>query len=336
MSFTNRLDAYQQTHRWLGVPLAVAYKFFEDQGGYLSALITYYGVVSLFPLLLLAVAVVGLVLQGHPGLDAKLVNSTVAQFPIIGPQVKQNIHGFSGSGVALAVGIIGAVYGGLGIAQSAQNALNNVWGVPRRARLNPLRARLRSLMILPTLGGGFLFTSGLSGLATGISSYTTAVHLGVWGRIGAVTASLLANLVIFTVSFRVLTTKAVTLRQVALGAAVAAVAWQGLQLAGTFYIAHKLKGATEAYGTFGIVIGLITWIYIEAVIVIVAAELNVVLHERLWPRSILSPFTDNILLTDADQRAYQNYAQMQQFKAYETIDVAFPESRKRSGRRQPG
>jgi uncharacterized BrkB/YihY/UPF0761 family membrane protein len=63
------LDGYQRRHRWLGLPIAVVYKFVDDQGGYLAALITYYGFLSLFPLLLILATVVGFVLPGAPALQ---------------------------------------------------------------------------------------------------------------------------------------------------------------------------------------------------------------------------------------------------------------------------
>src|ERR1700709_1289050 len=99
------MDAYQRRHRWIGFPLAVLYKFGDDQGSYLTVLITYYGFLSLFPLLLLLVTVLGFVLQGDPALQAKLVTSTLSELPAIGSQLRENVHSLKGSGAGLAVGI---------------------------------------------------------------------------------------------------------------------------------------------------------------------------------------------------------------------------------------
>jgi len=131
------VDAYQRDHRWLGFPLAVSYKFGDDQGAYLTALITYYGFLSLFPLLLLLVTVLGFVLQGDPDLQARLVDSTLAELPIIGSQLRENVHSLRGSGVGLAVGIVGTLYGCLGAAGATQNAFNRAWAVPRNERPTP-------------------------------------------------------------------------------------------------------------------------------------------------------------------------------------------------------
>ena len=51
MGLTDRFDVLQQRHPALGLPLAVIYKYVDDQGSYLAALIAYYALVSLFPLL---------------------------------------------------------------------------------------------------------------------------------------------------------------------------------------------------------------------------------------------------------------------------------------------
>src|SRR5919199_1890131 len=115
MSRVDRLDAYQRRHSWLGMPLAVIYKYFDDRGPYLAALMTYYGFVSLFPLLLLLVTVLGYVAAGDPHVQQSLLNSALRDFPVIGTQIRSNVHGFHGNGVALTVGIIGTLYGGMGV-----------------------------------------------------------------------------------------------------------------------------------------------------------------------------------------------------------------------------
>ena len=126
----SRLDAFQRRHRWLAVPIAVVYKFVDDLGGYLASLITYYGFLSLFPLLLIFSTVLGFLLPGNPELQQQLINSALSQFPIIGDQLTSSAQPLRGSGSGLAIGILVALYGGLGVAVAIQNALNQVWGLP--------------------------------------------------------------------------------------------------------------------------------------------------------------------------------------------------------------
>ena len=123
MRLTDRTDRWQREHSSVGFPVAVAFKFFDDQGSYLAALVTYYGFVSLFPLLLLLTSGLGFVLQGHAELQQSILRSAVSQFPVIGDQLRDP-GSLRGSGPALAFGAGVALYGGLGVAQATQNAMN--------------------------------------------------------------------------------------------------------------------------------------------------------------------------------------------------------------------
>lgn len=319
-----RLDKYQQRHRWVGLPLAVVYKFIEDQGSYLAALITYYGFVSLFPLLLLLVTLLGFALGDNPDLQQQILHSALRDFPIIGDQIGQDINSLHGSVAAVVIGVLGSLYGGLRVTRALQHALNTVWAVPRTLRPDLIRASVRGLSLLLLFGAGLVATTVLAALTTGAGSY--GATLGVGLRIAAILFAVVVNTVLFTVAFRVLTVKDVSISQIRTGAILAAIAWQALQELGTYYVAHGLRGASATYGLFGLVLGLLAWIYVAAVIVVFCAELNAVRGKHLWPRSLLSPFTDNVDLTRADKSAYTSYAQAEQHKGFETIDVAFPPS----------
>ena len=119
MSRTERIDEFQQRHPALGGTIATLYKFQDDQGLYLSALIAYYGFLSLFPLLLLLTSILGFVLQNNPAFEHRILDSTLRQFPVIGDQLSDP-HGLRGNGVALVVSLLVAVYGALGVAHAIQ------------------------------------------------------------------------------------------------------------------------------------------------------------------------------------------------------------------------
>jgi len=144
-------------------------------------------------------------------------------------------------------------------------------------------------------------------------------------RAVAIAAAVTLNVVLFTVAFRLLTARRVTVREIRAGAVAAAVAWQALQWAGTLLLGHKLKGATATYGLFAIVLGALAWIYLGALTTVICAEFNAVRAGQLWPRSLLAPFTDDADLTPADQRAYASYAKTERHKSFEDIDVSFGE-----------
>ncbi|HWK25590.1 MAG TPA: YihY/virulence factor BrkB family protein [Solirubrobacter sp.] len=305
----------------MGFPLAVIYKYADDQGGYLAALITYYGFLSLFPLLLLLVTILGYALHGDVHLQTTLLDSALAQFPLFGSQLRESVHTRAGSGLGLVVGILGTLYGCLGAAQATQNALNRAWAVPRNVRPNPIRSRLRSLLLIGVLGIGVLATTALSGLTTGASAYGATVDTGL--RIAAVLLAMVTNVGLFMLAFRVLTASQIPTRHLRLGAILAGIAWQLVQLLGTYFVSHALKGSHEAYGVFGLVLGLIAWIYLLSLVTVLAAETNVVAQRHLWPRALLTPFTDNVQLTAADKRTYAAYAESERHKGFETVDVAF-------------
>jgi membrane protein len=328
------IDAYQRRHRWLGFPLAVAYKFGDDQGPYLTALIAFYGFLSLFPLLLLLVTILGFVLEGDPNLQAKLVNSTLAELPIIGSQLRENVHSLKGSGVGLVVGIVGTIYGCLGAAGAMQNAFNRAWSVPRNQRPNPIALRLRSLLLLAVLGAGVLVTAALSALPTGAGAFGASVGTAL--GIAAIPVAMLVNVGLFMLVFRVLTGGEVPTRELRIGALVAGVGWEVVQLLGTYFVAHTLKGAPEAYGVFGLVLGLIAWIYLLALVIVLATEVNVVAERGLWPRALLTPFTDRVELTSADERVYTAYAESERRKGFEVVDVGFEPPDEEAGGKDSG
>ncbi|MFF9559003.1 YihY/virulence factor BrkB family protein [Streptomyces albus] len=316
-----RIDAFQQRHRWAGLPLAVVYKIFDDQAVYLVALLTYYTFLSIFPVLLLFVSGLGAFLEGDPELQRRLLNSVLREFPVLGDQIRGRIHPFRSNGVALAVGVLGSLYGSLGAAQAAQYSLNKVWAVPRHQRHNPFLSRFKGMLFLMTVAGGLSVTLLLSLAASEAETFGTDLGSGLRAAITVVAVGVNAGLLLATYTF--LTHHQVPLRHMWAESLGAACAWQGLQWGGSYYATHVLRGASATYGMFGIVLGLLGWIYLGALIFVVAAEVSVVRTHRLWPRTLLTPFTDRVWLSWADRKAYTSYATTETFKSFETVTVEF-------------
>jgi membrane protein len=316
MGFIERIDRFQRRHPRLGLPIAVVYKHADDQGNYLAALITYYAFVSIVPLLLLSSTILGFVLHGNPQLQESLLNSAVSRFPVVGTQLVHE-HGITGSGLALVVGILGTLYGGLGSAQAAQHAMNTVWRVPRNERPNPLRSRLRSLVLLAVVALSVLGTTGLAALVSLVDIF----GVGTRSLIGVL--SLLVNIVVFTVCFRIATARKLSLRQTVPGAVVAGLCWQGLQYVGAWYVGRVVARASDVNAVFAVVLGLMAWLYLLSLVVVLAAEYNSVRSLGLYPRALLTPFTDDVDLTHADERTYEQQAKAQRFKGFERISVRF-------------
>jgi YihY family inner membrane protein len=294
-----RADRFQQRHAAIGFPWAVLQKFGNDQAGSKAALMAYYGLFALFPLLLLFTTILGFTLSGHPALREQLINSALGNFPVIGDQLRSEAHPLEGNTIALVLGIAGTIYGSLGIGLASQNAMNSVWNIPYVQWPNFWKRYLRTFAIIGILGLASL-------ISTALAAFTTAVANGTGTALGSIAASTVLNFGLFLMAFMVLTAEPLRPREVALGAAVATLFWEALQLTGTWYVSRALRTASPTYGFFAVVIALLSWLALGAQLTLWAAEINVVRRYRLWPRSITQP-----PLTKADRQVFRRLALME-------------------------
>ena len=314
MSLSDRLhaiDRFQQRRRGLSFIAAVIKKFSDDGASQLAALIAYYGFFSLFPLLLVFVTVLGFVLQGNASAQESVLHSTLSQFPVIGNQLQSNVHSLKGSGVALAIGLIGSLLAGLGITGATQNAFNEVWYIPHKRRPNFLTWRLRGLALLVVLGVLFIVSTAAAG-------YVSAQTAGAVEVLGGILIALALNLLLFFLAFRAMTSDEVRTRDLIPGVIVGAVLWQILQHVGGYYVDHVVRHAKETSGLFAFVLGLLTWLYLGGQLTLLAAEINVVRARRLWPRSF---FSDPLL--EADRRALTSAAEVEERIDEQNVEVSF-------------
>jgi membrane protein len=290
------VDRAQRDLAWIAVLVASVKKFSDDRASKLAALVAYYAFASIFPLLLIAVTILGIIARTNPTVGKHLLHA-LHSYPIIGTELSGTMkHGLTGTGLALVAGILFTLYGARGIAVAIQNALNSVWEVPLFRRPKFPKNLLRSLGLICVIGPGQIITIALSTIAGGTG------HLGgIGGRIAAVVVSLILNIGLFWLGFRIATAAEVATRDLRLSAILAAIAWQILQLIGGEFVRHA---SNSAYGTFGIVLGLLTWLFVQAQITLYVSELNVVRVRKLWPRALAPP-----PLTKADLQAYQLYAE---------------------------
>jgi len=323
MSAIDAVDRFQRRHPALGFPVAVLYKFFDDQGPYLAAIITYYAFIAIFPLLLIATSVLGFVLQNDPQLQRELLDTVLAQFPIVGDQLGRP-EGLTGSTSAIVIGVLAASYGAMGLGLAVQNAGNVAWAVPRNSRPNPILLRLRSLLIIAIAGAGILTVA----IGTSLLSDPAAIGLESVPDLGVLIRliGLAVTAIIFLVLFRMLSLGRATWGSVLPGALFCAVGWQALQYGGDAYVRQVIARASAMNQTFALVLGLVAFLFIAALIVIFGLEVNVVLRRQLYPRALLTPFTDNVELGPGDIRAYRSYARMQRHKGFQTINVEFEDS----------
>jgi YihY family inner membrane protein len=289
-------------------------KFGNDQAGGKAALMAYYGLFALFPLLLLLATILGYALHDDPALREQLIDSAVGNIPVIGADLRSQVHPLEGNTAALVIGIVGTVYGSLGVGFAAQNAMNTVWNIPFVHWPSIWTRYARTLAVIGLLGVASVASTALAAFATAVAHGQTATVLAVIG-------SVLVNLGLFLLAFMVLTAEPLQLREVALGAVIATVFWEALQLIGTWYVTRGLQHATPTYGVFAVVITLLSWLYLGSQLVLWAAEINVVVRYRLWPRSVTQP-----PLTHADRLVFRRLAQMEVRRPEEQVSASFTDA----------
>ena len=319
MPLLRRLDTYQRRHPAVGFPIAVIYKYFDDQGNYLAALMTYYAFIGTFPLLLISSSILGFVLQNDASLRDQILESALSNFPVIGEALGRP-DGLRGSTSAIVVGFLLSLYGGVNVALAAQNANNVAWAVPRNSRPNPFAARLRAVVLLVTGGVGVLVVTAISIAGTNGSKLGMDIGRVSW-LVTAATAVVTVGVFVFV--FRHATPHALSRADVLPGAIGVGVLWQLLQMGGSAFVGSVVANSSATNGVFALVLGLVAWLFLVSVTVIMCIEINVVRHQRLYPRALLTPFTDAVNLTEADRRAYTAYAAAQRTKDFAHIEVRF-------------
>jgi YihY family inner membrane protein len=309
-----RTDDFQRTHAVLAFPFAVLKKFGDDRASQLAALISYYGFFSLFPLLLLFVTVVALVVRDDPALRQRLLDSAVSQFPIVGTRIGRTIDELTKSSFTLSVGIIGALWSGTAVVAAAQHAMDEVWDVPRVERPGLVGRLTRAFLLLFVFGASIVLSTFLAG--TGGETGWNATLLKTISLAGTV----LVSVAVFAFAYRVLTVAHVTWREVLPGAVVAAIAWTALLMLGSWLVDRQIRHASQVYGFFAIVIGLLAWISLAAQVFLLAAGINVVRARRLWPRSLMAP-----PLADEDREVLASQAEEERARPEERVEVNFEE-----------
>jgi len=291
-----KFDSFQRRHTGLALPIGIMKKFGDDGGGHLAALMTYYGFLSLFPLLIVATAFAQIVSQGDVALKSRIIDAVTSYFPAIGDSLTTSLHSSSRTGMALFIGLLVAFYGARGIADSVQNALNIVWAVPRKKRIGFPLSMLRSFGIIIFAGFGLLVSAILSGYAANTSySFLARIIIGTTSFV-----------VLFAVFWGVFTYgSSARKRRIANipGALIVAVGMQLLQAMGGYIITSQLQRHSGLNAQFGIILVLFFWIYLQAQVFIFALEYNTVRAHHLYPRSL-----DEASLTDADRKAHALYA----------------------------
>ena len=303
-------DTLQQRHGLLGFPYAVVKKYGDDAAGRQAALITYYGFLSMFPVLLLAVSVLSRVLVENLELRQELIRAVVpSEFQ---QTVDESVAAMPSSGWPLIIGLVGLVFAGTGVVFSAYETLNHLAGVPMQARFGFFPRYARVLLMLVVMLAGALGVATL----TVVSAALTDVS-GLQ-QVSAAAGTVAVVFLVLLAAAKVLIARPVTVRAAAPAAALGAVAVAAVLTAGTRLLSALVTRSGPVYGSFATVAGVFALLYLVSRALLYAAEMAVVHHTRLWPRAL-----DTSRPTPADIRALNRLAAEQQRLAAQRIEVAF-------------
>jgi membrane protein len=286
----HRLDLMQQHHGFLGFPWAVLRKYMDDEGARLAALITYYGFLSLFPVLLLATAAVTELLRSHPELQRQMLDQLVS--PKLRPDVEQALSQLPPSGVPLAVGLVSLLFAGIGGVLALYSVLNNMWAVPWRDRFGVARRYARALLVL-------ILSLISAVIAAGSTILTDAVLRLSWvQRAAAAVATATAVFAVIGIAHKVLVCRPLRMRDISVGGAVGAIVVTALLKAAATILPALVTRAGWVYGSFATVVGIFTLLYFVSQTLVLSVEISTVIESRLSPRGL----TDSVL-TETDRRA---------------------------------
>jgi YihY family inner membrane protein len=306
MKMMDRIDVGQKRFKPTSVAVATFKKFSEDKTTTLAATIAFWGFFSIFPLFLVLVTVLGWVLPASD--KANVLKHVASMFPLLDTST---IKGLSGSLWALILGVVTALWSGMGAVRTVQNAFNSVWEIPYHERPGLVEQIGRSLFVLLTIGAGIVISTLITGFVT---SNSTGVNLGAAGRILGLVIAVVLDIGLFVAAFRLLTDREITTRDVLPGAVFSGIVFFILQELSSFVISRHLKSAAPTYGRFATVITILWWFYLQSVITLLGAQLNVVLKERLFPRSLVKAPQ-----TEADHRVLQAYASERTYQPEEKV-----------------
>ena len=305
-----KVDAFQQRRAWSAIPVAVIRKYSDDNSSNLASMIAFWAFFSVFPLLLVFVTLLGFFLPVST--KTSVLTRVADMFPLLSVSTVRTL---SGQWWPLILGAVSALWSGLSVVRTIQFAFNSAWEVPQAQRPKFVTKVLRSLWVLVVMGGGLIISVLITGYVSGAA---TTLSLGWAGRLAGYVIAIALDVGLFIAAFRILTEKDVTVRDVLPGAVLSGVVFWILQTGSSVIISRELHKTQSTYGHFATVITILWWFYIQAMVSMYGAQLNAVLKERLYPRS-LTKAPD----TEADRRAYQAYAKERTYHQREDVNARF-------------
>ena len=260
-----------ERHAWLGVVDSSARNFDKHGMSTYSAAFAFYAFLSVFPLAMVALAVLGFVFGGRPDLQAKAINTVFTSLPKFGTAFQEAMNGVIANRVSLGiVGFIGLLWSGTGFTRALDGGFSVIWErKPGRFWVWRLRGLAVILAILLVGVLGFL-VNGLVPLVSSLTVLRVAIQIVL---------ALAVNWALFMAIYVIVPRRRIHFKQVMVGALVAAVLWYGTQTALQYYVG-TLANANQIYGILGAALSLLLWLYAGGLIIFYGGELNRSLYEK--------------------------------------------------------
>lgn len=276
----NRFDEYQQKHTFLSFPVAVIKRYGDDRGGKQAALITYYGFLALFPLLLIFITVLEILVSNNPRLESQILNAVLQYFPALGDDLKENVAGRDNKGLALIAQILVLLYGARGFASILQETFNNLWHVEKEHRPGFISDNLRSAGMMLSVGSGIIVGTTLSYIIRSL------LDLGIVTTILITVLNVLVTFGLFLAVFRLGTSNSISLKKLIVGAVIASIGTIIVQHFGGYIMARQLPHLDSSYGSFALALGMIFWMYLQAQVILFAITITTVRTQCDWPKKL--------------------------------------------------
>ncbi len=238
-----------------------------------ASVLSFFSFLTIFPLLLAATTILGFVLEDNPDLQERIVDGALADIPVLGQQLADDPASLNGSVVALLIGLLGALWSSTKAFVGLQGALDDVWEVDVDDRPSMPVQRGKALLGIAIIGG-----AQIGSLA--ISSVVQAADLPAGGRLLLIAGTVIVNIAVVATMYRFLTSADPSYAHVWPGAIVAGIVITALQQFGTYIVTRITENASDTYGNFALVLGLVTWLGLISITVIMCAELNAALVRR--------------------------------------------------------
>ncbi|MEA3183607.1 MAG: rane protein [Ilumatobacteraceae bacterium] len=264
------MQSWRQRSRAVDLAVRIAEGFRKHRSGRNAALISHFGFLSIFPLLLVFTTVLGFVLHSASGLRKRIIGSAVNQLPIIGQQMKIDPLKLQGNAVVLILGILVSLWAGMKAFVAVHTALDDVAEIPLDERSGLLITRLRALL-------GMAYVGGAQIIGAILASIVGVTGVPVISKVLVLVGTAAINTVMLGLSYRWLRTGKPEWRTLRPGAIAGGIIFTLLQLLGVAVVGRQVAHATPVYGTFAAVIGLLYWLSLHAMVALGGAELNAAL-----------------------------------------------------------